>query len=449
MTSITSSRIDPRRVADRLREMIGADRVELLHGEPLRVGGVAGQVVATPHSQEELAETLRCASEAGWRVIPSGAGTWLEMGNRPAPFDLVVSTRRLNRLLEYEPADLTATLEAGLSLAAFNQIAGQHRQWIPLDPFGDPAGTIGAIIATASAGPLRCGYGTPRDWLIGIRVARIDGRLVRAGGKVVKNVAGYDLTKLYTGSLGSLGVITETTFKLRSQPPAEATLAFYASRPAPLMGILARFRSADVEPAALELLSPAQSTTLPLDATKYSLVVRFLHEPEAVTAQIAAATELAAGIDHTRLSETEAVAFWNGYAASETTAGLSRSWRLTMLPSDLPTVVEEVERRLPGVRWRAHAGNGIVRLFWARPGDTYWDIPDRSAEELAVGLAVGEDLRNWIQARGGELIQLRPTGEPEFDTWGSPRQALPLMRALKTTFDPDSRLNPGRFVGGL
>lgn len=445
MIASKSPRIDPNRVADRLREMIGADRVELLHDNPLSVGGEGGHVLATPHSQEEMAETLRCASEEGWRVIPSGAGTWLEMGNRPAPFDLVVSTRRLNRLLEYEPADLTATLEAGLSLAAFNQIAGEHRQWIPLDPFGDPAGTIGATIATASAGPLRCGYGTPRDWLIGIRVARIDGRLVRAGGKVVKNVAGYDLAKLYTGSLGSLGVITETTFKLRSLPPAEATLALYASRPDPLIGVVARLRSAFIEPAALELLSPGQSITLPLDATRYCLILRLLHEPEAVASQIASAAELAAGIDHTRLSEEEASAFWNGYAASETAPGLSRSWRLTMLPSDLPIVVEEVERRLPGVRWRAHAASGLVRLFWPGAGDELWDIPDWPSGELAAGQA----LRDWIQARGGELIQLRPTGEDHFDTWGSPRAGLPLMRALKTTFDPDSRLNPGRFVGGL
>ena len=445
MIAPKSPRVDPSRVTDRLREMIGADRVELLRDKPLSVGGEAGYVLATPHSQEEMAETLRSASEEGWRVIPSGAGTWLEMGNRPAPFDLVVSTRRLNRLLDYEPADLTATLEAGLSLAAFNQIAGEHRQWIPLDPFGDPAGTIGATIATASAGPLRCGYGTPRDWLIGIRVARIDGRLVRAGGKVVKNVAGYDLAKLYTGSLGSLGVITETTFKLRSLPPAEVTVAFYASRPAPLIGAVERFRSAFIEPAALELLSPAQSTTLPLDATKYCLIVRFLHEPEAVTSQITTATELATGIDHTPLSDNEASAFWNGYAASETAPGLVRSWRLTMLPSDLPAVVEEVEQRFPGVRWRAHAASGLVRLFWPRAGDALWDIPDWPAEQVAEG----QTLRDWIQARGGELVQLCPTGGESFDTWGSPRTGLPLMRALKKTFDPDSRLNPGRFVGGL
>ena len=444
MIAPKSPRIDPSRVADRLRERIGVDRVELRRGEPLLVGGEAGYVLATPHSQEELAETLRCASDEAWRVIPSGAGTWLEMGNRPAPFDLILSTRRLNRLLEYEPADLTATLEAGLSLAAFNQIAGGHRQWIPLDPFGDSAGTIGATIATASAGPLRCGYGTPRDWLIGIRVARIDGRLVRAGGKVVKNVAGYDLAKLYTGSLGSLGVITETTFKLRSLPPAEATVAFYASGPAPLIGVVERFRSAFIEPAALELLSPAQSTALPLDATRYCLIVRFLHEPEAVNSQIAAATELAPGIDHTQLSPTEAGAFWNGYAETETAPGLSRSWRLTLLPSDLLTVVEEVERRLPGIRWRAHAASGIVRFFWPRAGDSLWDIPDGPAEQIAEG----QSLRDWIQARGGELVQLRPTGGDHFDTWGSPRSGLPLMRALKTTFDPDSLLNPGRFVGG-
>jgi FAD/FMN-containing dehydrogenase len=208
--------------------MFGEDRAEPASGDDFRVAEERERAVAFPRNIDELSEVMRLASGEGWRVIPAGAGTWLEMGARPERFDLVVSTAKMNRTLEYEPADLTATVEAGVPLAAFNRRAAEDRQFIPLDPFGAERSTIGGVIATASSGPLRCAYGTPRDWLIGVAVVAADGRITRAGGKVVKNVAGYDLCKLYTGSFGTLAVIAETSFKLRAIPPHEKTVIFYS-----------------------------------------------------------------------------------------------------------------------------------------------------------------------------------------------------------------------------
>ncbi|HMY76867.1 MAG TPA: FAD-binding oxidoreductase, partial [Blastocatellia bacterium] len=165
----------------KLREMFGEDRARLFGADSFRVADESERVVAFPHNIEELGEMLKLATDEDWRVIPAGAGDWLTMGNRPVSFHLVVSTARMNRVLEYEPADLTATVEAGCTLADFNRLAVQHRQWIPLDPFGEQNATLGGIVATASAGPLRCAYGTPRDWLIGIRVVHPNGSVTKAG----------------------------------------------------------------------------------------------------------------------------------------------------------------------------------------------------------------------------------------------------------------------------
>jgi FAD/FMN-containing dehydrogenase len=436
-------RRDPALIVDRLGQAIGKDRVTLLDGEGRSIGGESSRVLVEPQTQEEVGEVLQIASAEEWRVVPAGEGTWLEMGNRPVACDLLLSTRRLARLLEYEPADLTATVEAGLSLREFNRVARQHRQWIPLDPFGSPRGTIGAVIATGSAGPLRGGYGTPRDWLIGIRVARIDGRLVRAGGKVVKNVAGYDLTKLYTGSFGTLGVITEATFKLRSIPPAEATISFFADRPEPLIELIERLRSAPLELAAMELLSPPRVADLPLPLESYCLLLRLMHEPDAVEAQISAVGELAAGLNWSRLGEDEAAHLWQWYAESEVDLrGGDFSWRLSLLPADLSTVLGELARQVPELSWRAHVASGIVRLLGgSRLSATKVTGSNTSRE--------APSLRQWIQARGGELVQLYPAGAEEFETWGPPGPTFPLMRALKKTFDPASLLNPGRYVGRL
>src|SRR5574341_1297762 len=149
-----SAAASPDKILHRLREMFGEDRAVAAVGDDFRVDDEPARVVAFPHNVEELSEMLKLAGDERWRVVPAGAGTWLEMGNRPRQFHLIVSTQKMNRVLEYEPADLTTTVEAGCSLSSFNQNAAGHRQFIPLDPFGDERSTIGGVIATASAGPL-------------------------------------------------------------------------------------------------------------------------------------------------------------------------------------------------------------------------------------------------------------------------------------------------------
>jgi len=178
-----------------------------------------GSVIVSPASAEEISEVLKLASREGWSVFPAGGMTWLK-----SKADLIVSTHRLNQIIEHEPADLIAVAQAGVKLTDFNPKLAENGQWLPLDPPDDGRATIGGVVATGIGGPQQFGYGRPRHSVIGMKVVLADGSLIKAGGRVVKNVAGYDLCKLFTGSFGSLGIITEVNFKLRPRPAREATV---------------------------------------------------------------------------------------------------------------------------------------------------------------------------------------------------------------------------------
>ncbi len=187
------------------------------------IDGVLPRLIVEPDSAEGLAAALAAASREGRATVLRGGGTKLGWGRVPTGVDLLLTTSRLNSLLVHRHGDLTATVGAGVTLATLNETLAEHGQWLPLDSAFDDA-TIGGILATNDAGPLRHRYGTPRDLLIGIRLALADGRIVKAGGNVVKNVAGYDLGKLVSGSFGCLAAIVDATFKLLPRPQASATL---------------------------------------------------------------------------------------------------------------------------------------------------------------------------------------------------------------------------------
>ena len=434
----------PEHIARHLSEVFGQERVLLAIGDRFRIADEEARVVALPRNIEELSQILSFAAQERLSVIPVGAGTWLEMGNRPARAHLLVSTARMNRVLEYEPADLTATVEAGCLLTEFNAQAAAHRQSIPLDPFGDESSTLGAIVATSSYGPLRCGFGTPRDWVIGMRVVHADGRITKAGGKVVKNVAGYDLCKLYTGSFGTLGMIGELSFKLRALPPHEQTLIFYASTVGELCSLAARITDSDTQPVALELFSPRADDSITKSGTeRYALALRFINEAETIQAQANEATRLGADLKRAVLSEKEASDFWRDYHLSETASHWSLILHLNVLPTDLAAMIADIERLLPISSLRAHAANGVIRLHAeaeALDGFKKRERPKRIAE-----------LRQRAQARSGHLVILRAPEEikSQLDVWGDVGPTAHLMRALKEKFDPQGQFNPGRFVIGL
>ena len=437
---------DRRRSSDSIAAIftsgLGADRVASDKAQTSANDG-RPSVMVYPLSLEELAEALRIAASESLRVLPAGACTWYEMGNRPLEPQAFISTARMDRILEYEPADLTATVEAGCTLGSFNDGATQHRQFIPLVPFGSEKATLGAIAATASYGPLRCAFGTPRDWIIGIRIVHAGGKITKAGGKVVKNVAGYDLCKLYTGSFGTLGIIAELSFKLRALPSGDRTIIIFSDDLTSLAQLVAKALQSDIQPAAAELITTATLEETISSVKPFALALRFLAEPETIDAQVALLSELSGVRHQVALGETEAAAFWKAYNACEGAPQWSYSLRLSVLPSDLPAMFADIERLAPGAPLSVHAASGVIRVHayenWL-DGLKTAQRPRRIAE-----------LRQAAQGRGGSLVILRAPEEikARLDVWGEVGPNARLMREIKTKYDPSSLLNSGRYVAGI
>ncbi len=429
-------------IAELFRSGMGNDRVASEPTERAVDTGWPG-VTVYPRSLEELAEGLRIAGSDALRVLPAGAGTWFEMGNRPLEPHVFISTAKMDRILEYEPADLTATVEAGCTLQSFNDGAASHRQFIPLDPFGSETATLGSIAATASYGPLRCAYGTPRDWIIGMRVVHPGGRITKAGGKVVKNVAGYDLCKLYTGSFGTLGIIGELSFKLRALPSGDRTIVLVSNDLGDLARLLAKALQSDLQPAAAELFSTARLEEVVQSFKPFGLALRFLAEPETIVAQSELLSSLSNNETQLTFDGVAASSFWRTYNATEIAPDWSYILRLSVLPSDLPEMFADIERLAPGAPICAHAASGVIRLH--------------AYENWLDGLKTAQrprrivELRQAAQERGGSLVVLRAPDEikAKIDVWGDVGPNTRIMREIKAKFDPSSQLNTGRFVAGI
>jgi FAD/FMN-containing dehydrogenase len=243
--------------------------------------------IISPASAEEISEILKLASREGWKVLAAGGGTWLK-----SKADFIVNTSRLNQIIEHEPADLIAVAQAGVKLVDFNAKLAENGQWLPLDPPDDGHATIGGVVATGIGGPQQFGYGRPRGSVIGMKVVLADGSLIKAGGRVVKNVAGYDLCKLFTGSFGSLGIITEVNFKLRPRPAREATVIATGT-----VEDLRRIIEARLFPVATEIISSAFASRLGFTADSDMLLVRFAGNEKGVAFQIEQARALLKNAD--------------------------------------------------------------------------------------------------------------------------------------------------------
>jgi glycolate oxidase FAD binding subunit len=367
------------------------------------VDGLEAIETARPAGADELAQVLAGAAGDGLSVIPIGGGRALGMGDPPPSFDLALETGNLDRIIEFSPHDLTVTVEAGMTLEALQEELAKAKQFLPLDPFGGPGHSIGGLLATGWSGPLRLRYGTARDYLVGLRVALPDGRLARSGGRVVKNVSGYDLNKLHFGAMGTLGVIVEASFKLFPAPLYEETVR----RPA------ARFEEAWTEAErALGLKMPPVALELVHEDDAFSLVARIAGD-EAGVRRI---------LGELGWAKTPAV-FWEEHARRT-----SKRWaRLSVRRGSLA----ELLRLLPSsARWIAQPGVGVAHWF---------DF--ESADEFAA-------IRTAAEARGGSLVLLAapPEFKREVGAWGTPPPTIELMRQLRNAFDPRQTLSPGRYL---
>jgi glycolate oxidase FAD binding subunit len=401
-----------------------------------------------PASVEELAEAIRAASSAGRPVVPWGAGSLQHLGAAPAPEALLLRTTKLNRILEYNPADLTITIEGGAALGVVQDALRPHGQWLPWDPPAPREATIGGLLATGASGPLRLGYGTPRDWVLGMRVALGDGRLVKSGGKVVKNVAGYESHKLHIGALGTLGVIAEATLKVAPLPERIETRVLACGSAAGTLALAERLRERPLAPASLVILASGT-------AGEHRLAARFAGAAAAVARQLRAAEAAAktAGATVVALGDEEAAVLWHELAAfampaapTPDTNGSDPAGAVVIRAGAPPSALGEV---LAAVRAHAPAGSDVQLVGYAGVGLAYarWMS---TAGQFGVPAALA-GLRAALAEWGGYAVVEYVPAElrPSLDLWGAPPPTLGLMRALKAQWDPRGILNRGRYVGGL
>jgi glycolate oxidase FAD binding subunit len=407
---------------------------------------------ATPRTAEELADVLRAASAHGQPVVPWGAGTLQHLGAVPHPESILLHTSALDQIVEYNPADLTITVEAGATLGTIQAALAAHGQWLPWDPPTPDAATIGGLLAAGVSGPLRLGYGTPRDWVLGMRVALGDGRLVKSGGKVVKNVAGYESHKLHIGALGTLGAIVAATLKVAPLPERVATLVFGCDTRAQALTLAERLRDRPLAPISLILSQEPGARSKAAVATL--LAARFAGMAAAVERQRvdALAASGAAGAQIVEIGQDEQDALWRQFrhfsAPGPAHSGVNGRApageiviRLGVPPVELATALDVLELNAPaGRRLVAYPGLGLAYARW----------PVSETEASRVGRAL-EALRDELGRLGGYLVVEDAPGalRPRLDLWGAAPPTLALMRALKAQWDPQAILNRGRYIGGL
>ncbi len=423
----------------------GLDGYELAGARPL--------AAVRPATAAEVADTLRLAGQQGWAVSPVGGGTMLDLGNPPSRLDLLIDLSALNAVVDYQPDDLTLTVQAGITLARLDALLAEHSQVLPLDVPLPERATIGGALACDAAGPLSLRYGTARDLVIGMQAALPRHGLARSGGKVVKNVAGYDLAKLHIGGLGTLGIITEVTFKLWPAAPGHGSLVASFDSLTEAHAVAQQILAGQLFPAALELVGPRAGAALAAgsraepEGEQWLLAVRFMGTFAAVQRQtrdvMTLCTQGAAPVV-TALEPEQRTRLFDGIRdygrAAERTAALIL--RASVLPAQTAQAIAVLDRT--GIRLAAapeilaRPGRGTARGYWREPAP---------AEAVrAVGSARAE-----LAKLGGNLVVERaPAGLlPAIDAWGPDGSDLGLMRRLKQAYDPDGVLNPGRFVHGI
>jgi glycolate oxidase FAD binding subunit len=408
------------------------------------VDGVPPRFVATPTTADGVGRVLSLATAEGLAVVPTGGGARLGWGTPPRRVDVLLSLARLDRVLAHEPADLTLSVECGVTLTALDAVLRPYGQFVPIDAPRPGASTIGGLIATGAAGPYRARYGTMRDLLVGVTVVRADGTLVKGGGRVVKNVTGYDIPKLYVGALGTLGVVVVAHLRLHPRPAEERTwLLRFASAESALEAAV-DIRSTAVVLSRCQLFTTAALRTLGDAAPPGgALAVTVGSVPAAVAAQGREIAETCRRVGGTMVEMPDADAWWR--RAVEVTwpdeGAPSLALRIGTRPTDVVKALRAVEAARPAgsaLRATADLANGALHAILT-PVETsrVADIVKRTREALTV-------------LGGSCVVEHAPAAvKPGLDVWGDVGSARAAMQRLKHELDPAGVLNPGRYVGGI
>jgi glycolate oxidase FAD binding subunit len=418
-------------IAEKFESIVGAANVRAAAATDA-VFRCQPEYVVSPGTEHELAAILAFANETGVAVIPRGGGTKLDWGNPPRRGGIVLSTLRLNRVLEHAWADLTVAVEAGCAVQALQNTLGQHGQRLAVDALWPDRATIGGLLSTNDSGVLRLRFGGLRDLIIGVTLALPDGTLASSGGKVVKNVAGYDLPKLATGAFGTLGVITRAVFRLHPLPWAASSISCVTDGIAAAQRMVALLLDSNLAYSALQ--ARFVSTREP----EISIDLLFEGTDSGRAAQIARVKSLA---DSIPVSEAGS-SVWNARQNlhSEALAAYSSLVlvKISARPADAMSAIGDLRAmsanlaKLDAVVQATGLGTVLLK------GD---------ADQL---LRVLEDFRRRREATGGSMVILGNSPAAQgLDAWGDPGDAIGVMRSLKKQLDPKGTLNPGRFVGGI
>jgi glycolate oxidase FAD binding subunit len=409
---------------EELRSIVGESYVREATAEDA-VEGVEPSLVVEPGSVEETSELMKLAAREELVVAPRGGGTKLHIGDPPTSLDLIVSTARMNEIIEHVPGDQVVRVQAGIKLGELQDHLSSSNQMLAIDP-PERGATIGGIVAANSSGPRRYRYGTIRDLIIGITVILHGGTVAKAGSKVVKNVAGYDLSKLFTGSLGTLGIIATANFRLHPIPEAARTIAVEVESP-----------QAAGEAAQAIVHSQVEATAVELHWSEKTRLLAVLVEsiPAGVEAKVETASFLLRPFGEVReLSDGE---------VEHLPADDEVVVKIAAPPADLADVLGSVlgaaERRgLAHPRLTGHAASGVT--FAGLSG----------GDEETRALFVEEVREIWIRRGGSVTLQRAPLSlKNRVGTWDNGGDYLGLIRRVKEKFDPRGGLNPGRFVGGI
>ncbi|HEY9729868.1 MAG TPA: FAD-binding oxidoreductase [Chroococcales cyanobacterium] len=395
--------------------------------------------IVHPSTADELAQVVTLAHRHNWSILPCGSGSKLNWGGVGKDVDLIVSTERLNRIIDHAVGDLTVTVEAGVKLADVQERLAKVGQFLPLDPAYPEDATLGGIVATADSGSWRHRYGGIRDMLLGISFVRSDGQIAKAGGRVVKNVAGYDLMKLFTGSYGTLGILTEVTFRAYPIQGASETVVLTGEAEAVASTTKTLLASA-LTPTAVDLLSSQLVSQLNL-GQGIGLMVRFQSVAPSVKEQSARILDVGQtlGLKGALYTDADEAHLWQSLPKQIWKAPQQPGiiCKIGVLPTAAVTTLTKLDTLTsePGLGL-IHAGSGLGLL--------------RLDPDVVRSHAIAQ-MRNHCEAQRGFLTILEApiSLKQQVDVWGYNGNALDVMRGIKQKFDPKNLLSPHRFVAGI
>ncbi len=415
-------------------------------GETDHLLGNGGSISVYPQSEEEIVNLLSYANQSGQTVSIVGAGTKRGYGGLAESADILLSLKKYNGIVEHIQGDMTVTVKAGTCFGDLQEYLADYNQRLAIDPFSPQSSTIGGIIAANDSGPKRLGYGSARDSVIGLRVVYPDGTLIRTGGKVVKNVAGYDMNKLFIGSMGTLGVLSEVTLKLRPLPKYESLvlLSFPEDDSEQIRQFSIQLLDSMLEPVTLELLNPSLAGRLTGSYNK-TLAIAFEDVESSVLYQENVLRDMKPDTaDFKVLSEEETRAFWKKLyenPINESSEELTASVKIGVVNMDVLHIIEETTqlespRRLT-IQAHGGLGHGLCRAVI------------KGEERLVTDAMI--QLRSKAEESGGyaTVTHLPYKQRKQIDIWGEKPPSFFLMERIKKTVDPNGILNPQRFLGGI